>query len=53
MPAPRCGSAQIDYHPGNGFLFYDPDGIGPDAAVHFATLTSHPAVHNTDFILVA
>jgi Ca2+-binding RTX toxin-like protein len=50
---PVNGNAQIDYTSGNGFLYYDPDGNGPDARVHFATLTTHPALIHADFIVEA
>ena len=54
--APVNANAQIDYHPGNGFLFYDQDGTGSTfAPIHFATLglATHPVIHNTDFIVIA
>ena len=56
--APVNANAQIDYNPGNGFLFYDQDGNGSTyAPIHFATLGlaghPHPVIHNTDFIVIA
>ena len=50
--APVNGNAQIEYTPGNGFLYYDPNGnAGPH--IHFATLTSHPTLTHFDFIVEA
>jgi hypothetical protein len=50
--APVNGNAQIDYTPGNGFLYYDASGnMGPQ--LHFATLTSHPTLTHADFVVVA
>jgi Ca2+-binding RTX toxin-like protein len=51
--APVNGNAQVFYTPGNGFLYYDPNGNQPGGTMHFATLSSHPVLHNTDFILEA
>jgi Ca2+-binding RTX toxin-like protein len=42
----------IIYTPGNGFLYYDADGTAR-GTTHFATLTTHPILHNTDFVLIA
>jgi len=40
------------YTPGNGFLYYDPNGnAGPH--IHFATLTSHPTLTDSAFIVEA
>ena len=36
----------------SGRLFFDADGNGPGAAVQFATLTGHPALVATDFIVI-
>ena len=44
-------SDRIIYNPNNGFLFYDGDGRGGHAQVHFATLAPHLALHNTDFLV--
>jgi Ca2+-binding RTX toxin-like protein len=49
--APVNKAAQIDYSPRNGFLFFDADGKGPTLPIHFATLATHPLIHNTDFFL--
>jgi Ca2+-binding RTX toxin-like protein len=46
-------SDRIIYNPNNGFLFYDADGKGGAAAIHFATLTPHLALHSTDFLVAA
>jgi Ca2+-binding RTX toxin-like protein len=46
-------SAHIIYYAKNGFLFYDPDGSGPQPQVHFATLSPHLALTNSDFFVVA
>jgi Ca2+-binding RTX toxin-like protein len=44
---------QIIYTQANGFLFYDANGGHPGGMTHFATLTTHPVIHNTDFLVVA
>ena len=44
-------SDRIIYSPGNGFLFYDPDGRGGHAQIHFATLAPHLDLHNGDFVV--
>lgn len=41
----------IVYDTTNGALFYDPDGSGHQAAVHFATLAGHPALVAADFLV--
>jgi Ca2+-binding RTX toxin-like protein len=41
--------SDIIYTPGNGFLYYHSD----DGTTHFATLTTQPTLHNTDFIVTA
>jgi Ca2+-binding RTX toxin-like protein len=46
-------SQHIIYDATNGFLYYDPDGNGPQAQVHFATLINHPALTNGDFSIIA
>jgi hypothetical protein len=43
----------IIYTPANGFLYYDSNGSAPGGMTHFATLTTHPAIHNTDFVVIA
>jgi serralysin len=50
---PVGGAAQVVYTPGNGHLFYDSNGVGPGGSTHFATLTTHPVIHHTDFLLLA
>ena len=42
----------VIYRPGTGFLFYDANGNLPGGLTHFATLATHPTIHNTDFIVV-
>jgi Ca2+-binding RTX toxin-like protein len=43
----------IIYNSGTGALYYDSDGIGPRAQIHFATLTNHPSnVASNDFLLI-
>jgi hypothetical protein len=46
-------SEHIVYDPQNGFLFYDPDGSGPTAQTHFATLSAHPALTSADVLVEA
>jgi Ca2+-binding RTX toxin-like protein len=41
----------IIYNPDNGFLYYDADGSGPQAGIHFGTLSPHLALSHTDFLL--
>lgn len=43
---------RIIYHYKTGELFYDKDGSGPAAPVHFATLAHHPKVVFSDFHIV-
>ena len=43
---------QIVYTPGNGYLYYDHNGTA-SPHIHFATLTSHPALTHFDFIVEA
>jgi Ca2+-binding RTX toxin-like protein len=42
----------ILYNTTNGWLSYDVDGNGASAAIHFATLTTHPAITSADFVVV-
>jgi hypothetical protein len=42
-------SQHIIYNPSNGFLYYDPDGSGPQAEIHFATLSPHLHMTHNDF----
>ena len=45
---------QIIYKQGNGFISFDQDGTaGAYSPIHFATLTTHPVLHNTDFLVIA
>jgi Ca2+-binding RTX toxin-like protein len=46
-------SQHIIYDAKNGFLFYDPDGHGPQSQVHFATLSTHLALTHADFLVEA
>jgi Ca2+-binding RTX toxin-like protein len=50
---PTTASQHILYDPATGFLYYDPDGNGPQARMHFATLSSHLPVGHADFLVVA
>ncbi len=43
----------ILYNTASGALFYDSDGVGPDGAVKFATLTGKPDISANDFLVVA
>ena len=43
---------RILYNHKNGFLFYDADGKGGKAPVHFATLDNHAILTSSDFLLV-
>lgn len=42
----------ILYNRNNGWLFYDADGRGGDAPVHFATLDHHPQLTSGDILMV-
>jgi hypothetical protein len=42
-------SQHIIYNPLNGFLYYDPDGTGPQAEIHFATLSRYLHLTHNDF----
>jgi Ca2+-binding RTX toxin-like protein len=42
----------ILYDSSNGWLRYDADGTGASAAIHFATLTTRPAITSGDFVVV-
>jgi Ca2+-binding RTX toxin-like protein len=46
-------SPEIVYTKGNGFLYYDSNGHLPGGMTHFATLSTHPNIDNTDFLVVA
>jgi Ca2+-binding RTX toxin-like protein len=41
----------IGYDSSDGYLYYDDDGSGADAAIHFATLTAGLALTHADFIV--
>lgn len=43
---------RILYSTANGALYYDPDGNGALARVHFATLTTKPAISAADFFVI-
>jgi Ca2+-binding RTX toxin-like protein len=45
-------SDRIIYNPTTGALFYDSDGNGPYAPVHFATLSPHLSLSHADFFVV-
>jgi len=45
-------SDRIIYNNATGQLFFDPDGTGAAAAVHFATLTGAPAITASDFTMI-
>jgi Ca2+-binding RTX toxin-like protein len=40
------------YNATTGWLSYDADGNGAAAAIHFATLTTHPTITSGDFVVV-
>lgn len=46
-------SDRILYNTNSGRVYYDPDGDGGDAAIHFATLTGAPAITAADFFVIA
>nr|WP_245294176.1 hypothetical protein [Methylobrevis pamukkalensis] len=50
---PAAGDAddRIIYDTSNGVLWYDADGIGGDAALHFATLAGTPSLGAADFLV--
>ncbi|MBX9861004.1 MAG: hypothetical protein K2Y20_15650 [Sphingomonas sp.] len=43
---------RIIYDPTSGALYYDADGVGSAAAVHFATLLGAPSLTGSDFFVV-
>jgi Ca2+-binding RTX toxin-like protein len=43
---------RIIYDPATGRLYYDADGNGAGAAIHFATLSGNPTITASDFIVV-
>lgn len=42
---------RIIYDPITGYLYFDPDGLGGTAQIHFATLTSGLAMTSSEFII--
>jgi Ca2+-binding RTX toxin-like protein len=50
--AAASAQTRIIYDQTNGFLFYDKDGTGSSAAIHFATLDTHPANLTADDFFV-
>nr|WP_237684287.1 calcium-binding protein [Pseudaminobacter soli] len=50
----RAGDAsdRIIYEADTGKLFYDADGAGAAAGVHFATLTANLSLTNADFVVI-
>lgn len=40
------------YNTSNGYLYYDPDGMGGDSAIQIATLTTKPSITLADIILI-
>ncbi len=43
---------RIIYDQASGRIFYDSDGAGGAAAIHFATLTTSPGITATDFLVL-
>ncbi len=43
---------KIIYNPNTGTVFYDADGAGHAAQVHFATLPKHLAITHADFLII-
>jgi Ca2+-binding RTX toxin-like protein len=50
--AATTAAQHILYNATNGWLSYDADGSGAGAAIHFATLSTHPTISNADFVVV-
>ncbi len=46
------GNDYVLYDNTDGKLYYDADGSGAGSKIHFATLTSAPAVTNLDFVVI-
>jgi hypothetical protein len=40
----------IIYNPHNGYVLFDPDGNGPEAPIHFATVSPHLSISYADFL---
>jgi Ca2+-binding RTX toxin-like protein len=53
LGSPVNGISQIDYNRATGALVYDSDGTGNTLPIHFATLSSHPALHAQDLVVVS
>jgi uncharacterized delta-60 repeat protein len=53
-PAAQDANDYIVYKPSTGALYYDSNGNAAGGLVQFATLgtTTHPTLHNTDFVIV-
>ena len=51
-PAATSAAATVLYNTSTGALYYDADGNGAGAAVQFATLSGHPTLLATDFIIL-
>jgi Ca2+-binding RTX toxin-like protein len=50
--APPDANDRIVYNQTTGQLFYDADGSGGGAAIHFATLLGAPALGAGDFTMI-
>ncbi|PSJ56131.1 beta strand repeat-containing protein [Kumtagia ephedrae] len=48
----EASNDRIIYEADTGRLFYDADGAGGEAGVHFATLTSGLSLTNADFVVI-
>jgi Ca2+-binding RTX toxin-like protein len=51
--AAQTANHRIIYDDSNGELFYDADGVGGSAQIHFATLSTAPVLTHLDFLVVA
>jgi Ca2+-binding RTX toxin-like protein len=52
MPAATNGLQHILYDTTDGRLFFDADGAGGQAKVHFATLSAGLALDQLDFLVI-
>jgi Ca2+-binding RTX toxin-like protein len=52
-PHAKTASQHIIYNASTGFLFYDPDGRGPEPQVHFATVGPDLTPTHDDFLVTA